>query len=628
MVEASEKAPVPPTRGRPAEALRIEDYALLGDTFTAALVGRNGSIDWLCAPRFDSGACFAALLGGPENGHWRVAPAAEVRSTSRRYREGTLILDTEFETDTGAVAVTDFMPLPSTEDEVDVVRIVRGLRGEVPMRLEAAFRFDYGHVVPWLRRRPYGLQAVAGPNALQLWSPVELSNRDFATSAEFTVREGQSVPFSLCWYKSHRPEPPIQHPEVLLECTARWWLDWSGRCTYEGPWAEAVRRSLVTLKALTYGPTGGIVAAPTTSLPEEVGGGRNWDYRYCWIRDATLTLYSLLSSGYTDEATAWRRWLLRSAAGRPEEMQIMYGLAGERRLPELELPWLAGYEGSRPVRVGNAAQCQFQLDVYGELMDALHVARKYHVEPDSDAWRVQRVLARFIAERWGDPDSGIWEVRGPERHFTHSKLMAWVGIDRAISGVEQHGLEGPVEEWRALRARIHDDICRRGFHTGRNSFVQSYGGEQLDASLLLIPTVGFLPPDDPRVVGTVEAIRRELAVDGFVLRYRTEEGVDGLAGGEGAFLPCTFWLADALALMGRRDEAAEIFERLLSIRNDVGLLAEEYDPRAQRQLGNFPQAFSHVGLINTAQNLTLAKGPARRRASEAGPVPPPTPATV
>jgi GH15 family glucan-1,4-alpha-glucosidase len=629
MVEATQKAPVPPTPSRPAEALRIEDYALIGDTFTAALVGRNGSIDWLCMPRFDSGACFAALLGGPENGRWQIAPAAEIRSTSRRYRDGTLILDTEFETDTGTVVVTDFMPLPSTEDEVDVIRIVRGLRGEVPMRLEAVFRFDYGHVVPWIRRRPYGLQAIAGPNALQLWSPVELANRDFTTVAEFSLREGQSVPFTLCWYKSHRPEPPVQHPEVLLECTARWWRDWSAKCTYKGPWAEAVRRSLITLKALTYSPTGGIAAAPTTSLPEEIGGERNWDYRYCWIRDATLTLYSLLNSGYTEEAVAWRRWLLRSAAGRPEEMQIMYGLAGERRLTELELPWLAGYEGSRPVRIGNAAQEQFQLDVYGELMDALHVARKYRIEPDPDAWRVQKVLMGFIAERWGDPDDGIWEIRGPRRHFTHSKLMAWVGVDRAISAVEQYGLDGPVDDWRALRARIHHDICRRGYDPGRNSFVQHYSGSQLDASLLLIPIVGFLPPTDPRVVGTVEAIRRELTVDGFVLRYRPESGVDGLAGGEGAFLACTFWLADALALMGRHDEAAEIFERLLGVRNDVGLLAEEYDPRARRQLGNFPQAFSHVGLINTAQNLALAKGPAQRRAHNAKPVPPaPVPLAV
>jgi GH15 family glucan-1,4-alpha-glucosidase len=618
MAKATQKAAPPPSGPRAgAETLRIEDYALLGDTFTAALVGRNGSIDWLCAPRFDSGACFAALLGGPENGRWRIAPAGEIQAVSRRYRDGTLILDTEFETETGAVVVTDFMPLPSTEDEVDVVRIVRGIRGEVPMRLEAIFRFDYGHVVPWLRRRPYGLQAIAGPNALQLWSPVALSNENFTTTAEFTVREGQSIPFSLCWYKSHRFEPPIQHPEVLLECTARWWRDWSAKCSYSGPWADAVQRSLITLKALTYSPTGGIVAAPTTSLPEEVGGVRNWDYRYCWIRDATLTLYSLLSSGYTEEAVAWRRWLLRSAAGRPEEMQIMYGLAGERRLPELELPWLRGYEGSRPVRIGNGAQEQFQLDVYGELMDALHVARKYHVEPDAEAWRMQTVLMQFIAEKWVEPDSGIWEVRGPRRHFTHSKLMAWVGVDRAISGVEQYGLEGPVEAWRTLRARIHGDICRNGYSAKRNSFVQHYSGNDLDASLLLMPTVGFLPPTDPRIIGTVEAIGRELTVDGFVLRYRSETGVDGLVGGEGAFLPCTFWHADALALMGRPDEAAEIFERLLGIRNDVGLLAEEYDPRARRQLGNFPQAFSHIGLINTAQNLTVAQGPAQRRSSDA-----------
>jgi GH15 family glucan-1,4-alpha-glucosidase len=620
MVEATQKAAAPlPGRHAPVEALRIEDYALLSDTFTAALVGRNGSIDWFCAPRFDSGACFAALLGGPENGYWRIAPASEIRAVSRRYRDDTLILETQFETDTGSVVVTDFMPLPSHEEEVDVIRIVRGLRGEVPMRLEAVFRFDYGHVVPWLRRRPYGLQAIAGPNALQLWSQVELSNHDFTSTAEFTVRAGQSIPFSLCWYKSHRPEPPIQHPEVLLECTARWWLEWSAKCTYRGPWNEAVRRSLITLKALTYSPTGGIAAAPTTSLPEEIGGVRNWDYRYCWIRDATLTLYSLLTSGYVEEAVAWRRWLLRSAAGRPEEMQIMYGLAGERRLPELELPWLRGYEESRPVRIGNGAQEQFQLDIYGELMDALHVARKYHIEPDAEAWRVQTVLMKFLAEKWSEPDSGIWEVRGPRRHFTHSKLMAWVGVDRAISGVEHGGVKGPVDAWRALRSRIHDDICRNGYSTRRNSFVQHYGGDDLDASLLLMPMVGFLPPTDPRVVGTVEAIGRELTADGFVLRYHPETGVDGLVGGEGAFLPCTFWYADALALMGRHGEATEIFERLLAIRNDVGLLAEEYDPRARRQLGNFPQAFSHVGVINTAQNLTVAQGPARRRATDAKP---------
>jgi GH15 family glucan-1,4-alpha-glucosidase len=618
MAEATEKAAAP-SSGTPApgEAQRIEDYALLGDTFTAALVGSNGSIDWLCTPRFDSGACFAALLGGPENGHWRIAPAAEIRAVSRRYRDGTLILDTEFETDTGAVTVTDFMPLPSTEEEVDVVRIVRGLRGQVPMRLEAVFRFDYGHVVPWIRRRPYGLQAIAGPNALQLWSSVELSNHDFTTTAEFTVQEGQSVPFILCWYKSHLPEPPIQHPEVQLECTIRWWLGWSAKCTYSGPWADAVRRSLITLKALTYSPTGGIVAAPTTSLPEAIGGERNWDYRFCWIRDATLTLYSLLSSGYSDEAVAWRRWLLRSAAGRPEEMQIMYGLAGERRLPELKLPWLTGYEDSRPVRIGNAAHEQFQLDIYGELMDALHVARKYRVEPDAEAWRVQKVLMQFIAGKWSEADSGIWEVRGPRRHFTHSKLMAWVGVDRAISGIEQCGLEGPVDAWRALRTRIHEDICRNGYSARRKSFVQYYGGDDLDASLLLMPMVGFLPPTDPRIVSTVEAIGRGLMVDGFLQRYQPQTGVDGVTGGEGAFLPCTFWYADALALLGRYDDAVGIFERLLAIRNDVGLLAEEYDPRARRQLGNFPQAFSHVGLINTAQNLTVAHGPAQRRATDA-----------
>ena len=616
MTEATEKAPTPQP-WRTSEALRIEDYALIGDTYTAALVGRNGSIDWWCAPRFDSGACFAALLGSPDNGRWLIAPASEVRRVSRQYRDDTLILETEFETDTGVVALTDLMPVPSTEDEVDIVRIVRGIRGEVPMRMEAIFRFDYGHIVPWVRRRPYGLHAIAGPSALQLWSPVDLKSENFATIAEFIVREGQSLPFLLCWHKSHLPELPTHHPEVLLEATSRWWLEWSRKCIFPpGPWADAVRRSLITLKALTYAPTGGIIAAPTTSLPERIGGARNWDYRYCWIRDATLTLYSLLISGYVEEAVAWRKWLLRSAAGRPEEMQIMYGLAGERRLTELELPWLDGYENSRPVRIGNGAYSQFQLDIFGELMDAIYVARKYRIETDPDAWRLQTVLIEFLAKRWREPDEGLWEVRGPRRHFTHSKLMAWVGVDRAIAGVEQHGLEGPVEQWRGLRERICIDILRNGYDAERNTFVQYYGGQALDAALLMIPIVGFLPAHDPRVVGTVEAIQRELTVDGFVLRYQPDSRLDGAEGDEGAFLACTFWLADSLALMGRYDEAAETFEHLLALRNDVGLLAEEYDPRARRHVGNFPQAFSHVGLINTAHNLISARGPAQRRALE------------
>jgi GH15 family glucan-1,4-alpha-glucosidase len=616
MTEAIEKAQTPQPWRSP-EALRIEDYALIGDTYTAALVGKNGSIDWWCAPRFDSCACFAALLGSPDNGRWLIAPVEEVRRVSRRYRDGTLILDSTFETGTGVVTITDLMPTPSTEDEVDIVRIVRGIRGEVPMRMEAIFRFDYGHIVPWVRRRPYGLHAVAGPSALQLWSPVALKNENFTTVAEFVLRESDSVPFLLCWHKSHLSEPPMHHPEVLLEGTSRWWLDWSRKCTFPtGFWGDAVRRSLITLKALTYAPTGGIVAAPTTSLPELIGGERNWDYRYCWIRDATLTLYSLLISGYAEEAIAWERWLLRSAAGRPEEMQIMYGLAGERRLTELELPWLAGYENSRPVRIGNGAYAQFQLDICGELLDASHVARKNRIQADPDAWRVQKVLIDFIAKRWTQPDEGLWETRGPRQHFTHSKLMAWVGVDRAIAGVEQHGLDGPVQQWRELRERIRNDILHNGYDAERNTFVQYYGGRSVDAALLMIASVGFLPADDPRVVGTVEAIQRELTVDGFVLRYRTELGVDGIEGGEGAFLACTFWLADNLALMGRYEESAAIFERLLALRNDVGLLAEEYDPCARRQLGNFPQAFTHVGLINTAHNLVSGQGPAQQRAHE------------
>jgi GH15 family glucan-1,4-alpha-glucosidase len=617
VTEAKEKVPAPGP-AKQTETLRIEDYALIGDTFTAALVGNNGSIDWWCVPRFDGNACFAALLGTPENGRWLMAPDCPVRAVSRRYRPGTLILDTDFETETGIVTITDLMPVPSTEDEVDIVRIVYGRSGRVPMRLELTMRFDYGHVVPWVRRRPYGLRAVAGPDALQFSTPVDLVAKNFTTSAEFEIRKGDMLPFALHWHKSHRPELPTYHPEVLLENTAQWWKQWSQTCRFEGDrWREAVLRSLITLKALTYSPTGGIVAAPTTSLPECIGGQRNWDYRYCWLRDATLTLYSLLISGYREEAIAWRGWLLRAAAGRPEEMQIMYGLAGERRLTELELPWLPGYEGSRPVRIGNAAYSQLQLDVCGELMDALHVARKYDIEPDPDAWRIQTLLMGFVADKWNEPDEGIWEVRGPRRHFTHSKLMAWVAADRAIASAQSCGLEAPLHEWCLLRQRIREDILRNGYDAERNAFVQHYGGKALDAALLMIPLVGFLPPNDPRVVGTVEAIRRELLVDGFVLRYQPDPSLDGVPGVEGAFLACSFWLADNLTLMGRYDEAVELFERLLAIGNDVGLLAEEYDPVERRQLGNFPQAFSHVGLINTAHNLALAEGPALRRAAEA-----------
>jgi GH15 family glucan-1,4-alpha-glucosidase len=603
--------------GRDGAARRIEDYAIIGDTHTAALVGRDGSIDWLCLPRFDAPACFARLLGDTKNGRWLIAPAQPVDEVRRRYRDGTLILETEFVTASGAVTIIDFMPRPSAEDRTDVVRIVRGTRGTVAMTMDLVLRFDYGRVTPWVRRRRHGIFAVAGPDAIEMHTPVPLRGENFRTRAEFLVSAGQEIPFALTRYPSHRNAPRQHDYAALLDDVETGWRLWSGRCTYEGDWKEAVQRSLITLKALTYSPTGGIVAAPTTSLPELLGGERNWDYRFCWIRDATLTLYSLIASGYTDEAMAWREWLLRAAAGKPSELQIMYGLAGERRLDELELPWLCGFAKSRPVRIGNAAHAQLQLDVYGELMDALHASRKHDLEPDEEGWRVQTTLLDFLEGAWDQPDSGIWEIRGPERHFTHSKVMAWVGVDRSIAGVETFGLPGPVERWRALRKTIHDDVCRNGFDASLNSFVQHYGGRDLDAALLLLPTVGFLPADDPRMQGTVAAIERELLVDGLVKRYSTASGVDGLPRGEGAFLACTFWYVDTLALLGRGRQARDVFENLLSLRNDVGLLAEEYDPRENRQLGNFPQAFSHIGLINSARTLSEAARPATERASRA-----------
>jgi GH15 family glucan-1,4-alpha-glucosidase len=601
-----------------AVARRIEDYALIGDTHTAALVGRDGSIDWLCLPRFDAGACFARLLGDSDNGRWLIAPAEPVLEVNRRYREGTLILETEFVTANGAVVIIDFMPRPSAEERSDIIRIVRGIRGSVAMTFDLVLRFDYGRVAPWVRQRKHGIFAVAGPDAIEVHTLVPLTGENFRTIAEFTVSEGQEVPFALTRYPSHK-NPPRQHDcTALLSEVEAGWRRWSARCTYEGDWKEPVQRSLITLKALTYSPTGGIVAAPTTSLPERLGGERNWDYRFCWIRDATLTLYALIASGYTDEAMAWREWLLRAAAGKPSELQIMYGLAGERRLEEFELPWLSGFAASKPVRIGNAAHAQLQIDVYGELMDALHAARKYDLEPDQEAWQVQLALLEFLEGAWNKPDSGIWEIRGPERQFTHSKVMAWVGVDRSIAGVESYGLEGPVARWRALRDTIHADVCRNGFDASRNSFVQHYGGTDLDASLLLLPAVGFLPADEPRMLGTLDAIERELVVDGLVKRYSTSSGVDGLPRGEGAFLACTFWYVDNLTLVGRYREAREIFERLLTLRNDVGLLAEEYDPRECRQLGNFPQAFSHIGLINSARNLSAAAPPVvAERASRA-----------
>jgi len=589
----------------------IEDYAVIGDCHTAALVARDGSIDWLCFPRFDSGACFAALLGSEENGRWLLSPTNKIHSVRRRYREDTLVLETDYETEDGAVTLIDCMPPRSKEP--DVVRMVVGRRGQVRMRLRLTIRFDYGSIVPWVRRTHKGIRAIAGPDTLVLQTNVDLRGEGLTTIAEFTVSEGERVPFVLLWHPSHELTPSIDDPQDTIVHTERWWREWSSRCTYEGPWRANVLRSLITLKALTYAPTGGIVAAPTTSLPEQLGGTRNWDYRYCWIRDATFTLYALIHGGYTEEAHAWRDWLLRAVAGKPSELNIMYGLAGERRLTELEIRWLPGYEGSAPVRTGNAAHQQFQLDVYGEVMDALYVARREGLQPDENAWRVQKALIEFLESAWTKPDEGIWEVRGPRRHFTHSKVMAWVAVDRTVKAIERFGLKGPVERWRKLCSAIHDEVCRKGFDTERNTFVQFYGGKELDASLLMIPLVGFLSPDDPRVRGTIAAIQSDLVRDGFVARYNPKEEVDGLPPGEGVFLPCTFWLADNLALQGRLSDAQQLFERLLNLCNDVGLLSEEYDSEKHRLVGNFPQAFTHVSLINTACNLSRATGPAKDR---------------
>jgi GH15 family glucan-1,4-alpha-glucosidase len=589
----------------------IEDYALIGDCHTAALVARDGSIDWLCFPRFDGGACFAALLGNEEHGHWMIAPAGDVRRVDRRYRDGTLVLETNYETADGEVTLIDCMPPRSRAP--DLVRVVVGRRGQVRMRMQLIIRFDYGSIIPWVSRTDKGIRAVAGPDTLILRAPVDLRNENFRTEAEFTVSEGERVPFVIMWHPSHEPEPEMIDADETIASTDEWWREWSGRCTYDGPWRAAVIRSLITLKALTYAPTGGIVAAPTTSLPEHLGGVRNWDYRYCWVRDATFTLYALLLGGYVEEACAWREWLLRAVAGEPSELNIMYGLAGERRLTEVELSWLPGYRHSAPVRIGNAACEQFQLDVYGELMDAMHLARRGGLEPDENAWWVERALTEFLESAWREPDNGIWEMRGPKRHFTHSKVMAWVAVDRMVKAVERFGLEGPVERWRSLRAKIHEEVCRKGFDRERNTFVQYYGGRELDASLLMIPLVGFLPPSDARVKGTLGAIERDLMADGFVLRYRTKPDVDALPPGEAAFLACSFWLADNLALSGRKEDAQRLFERLLSLCNDVGLLSEGYDPGNKRLLGNFPQALSHLALVNTACNLSRDRGPAADR---------------
>ena len=600
--------------------LRIEDYALIGNTRTAALVGKDGSIDWMCVPRFDSNACFAALLGKQEHGHWQLGPARGVAAVRRAYRPDTLILETEFETEEGAVRIIDCMPV--WEERTEIVRIVECVRGSMPMRMELIMRFCYGTVTPWVRRVDDALLATAGPDSLELRTPVELVGRDFTTVAEFTVSQGQRVPFVMTWFPSHETHPLPIDAEAALAATERYWRAWCGHSTYEGRWNDAVRSSLVILKALTFAPTGGMVAAATTSLPEQIGGVRNWDYRYCWVRDATFTLYALLLAGYHDEARAWRGWLLRAAAGHPAELQILYGIAGERQLTELTLPWLPGYENSAPVRVGNAAAVQSQLDIYGELMDSLHLARDAGLATDADAWNFQRTLVNFCASNWQHPDSGIWEMRGEPQQFTHSKVMAWVAMDRAVKAIENYGLEGPLDKWREVRAAIHDEVCEKGIDKARGVFVQRYGSTELDASLLLIPLVGFLPPDDPRVKATIAAIEHELVVDGLVLRYRTSHSTDGLPPGEGFFLPCSFWLADNLALCGRNAEADALFERLLALRNDVGMLSEEYGLRDHRALGNTPQALTHVALINTARNLSRGGGPSEHRSGATTEEPP------
>ncbi|MET9904034.1 glycoside hydrolase family 15 protein [Streptomyces sp. NPDC006446] len=592
---------------------RIEDYALIGDMQTAALVCRDGTVDWLCLPRFDSHAVFAGLLGTEEHGFWRLGPAhasdAEPPTAARRrYRGDSLILESEWDTPRGTVRVTDFMP--PRDGAPQLIRIVEGVTGRVPMRSALRMRFSYGRVVPWVHKHEGRTVAVAGPDSVWFDTDCETYGKDLTTYADFTVAPGDRIAFTISWEPSHKEPPALPEPEQSLEATEGFWRDWVDQCTYHGPYREAVVRSLITLKALTYAPTGGIVAAPTTSLPEEIGGVRNWDYRYTWLRDAAITLSSLLRTGYREEARAWREWLLRAVAGDPENLQIMYGIAGERELGEAELDWLPGYEGSAPVRVGNGAAHQLQLDVYGEVTEALHLAHMTGLSRNDYASLLQLKLIRYLETHWDQPDEGIWEVRGPRRHFVHSKVMAWVAVDRTIKLIESGDADGPLEKWRELRDDIHRDVCEKGYDKERNTFTQSYGSKELDASLLLIPQMGFLPPDDKRVIGTIEAIQRELSTsDGFILRYPTageDAGVDGLEGDEGAFLACSFWMADDLAMIGRVDEARKLFERLLALRNDLGLLAEEWDPRLQRQVGNFPQAFSHVPLIDTALRLTAS----------------------
>ena len=584
---------------------KIEDYAFLSDTQSGALVSREGCIDWLCLPRFDSGACFASLLGEKKNGCWLFSPEEKIDKVNRRYRGDTLILETEIETASGAVRFIDFMP-PRGKNP-DIVRIIEGLRGEVRVKMELIIRFEYGLIVPWVRKVRDGLEAIAGPDGLILRTPIETRGQDLTTVAEFTVKKGERVPFVLTWFASHEEPARAINPEHALRDTEKFWSDWAKQCRYAGRWKDAVVRSLVTLKGLTYAPTGGLVAALTTSLPEEIGGVRNWDYRYCWLRDATFTLVTLMRVGYYDEAKSWREWLLRAIAGSAAQMQIMYGVHGERQLDEREIPWLSGYENSKPVRVGNAASNQFQLDVFGEVLLAMHESHEAGLETGESDWRLQEELMRFLEFNWQEPDEGIWEVRGGRKHFTHSKMMAWLAFDRAVKLGEacKHSNDGNVERWKKIRDQIHREVCERGYNTDKKAFTQFYGSDALDASLLMMPRVGFLPPSDKRVRGTIEAIERELMQDGLVLRYRTEEEhVDGLPGREGTFLPCSFWLVNGLHFIGRTDEARAMFERLLALRNDLGLISEEYDPIAKRQLGNFPQAFTHLALVNSARILS------------------------
>jgi GH15 family glucan-1,4-alpha-glucosidase len=593
--------------------MRLEDYALIGNMHTAALVGRNGSIDWLCLPRFDSKACFAAMLGDDRHGRWMISPATPHYRVSRHYRADTLILETDFETDEGAARLIDFMPVD--QPYPTVLRIVEGIRDTVRMRMQLILRFDYGSVVPWVHREAGRINAIAGPDAVSLCTSVPTRGEHFTTVADFLVRKGERVPFVLIWHPSHEPAPASPDADSAVSDTESWWCEWTSRCRMDGEWREPVVRSLITLKALIYAPTGGIIAAPTTSLPECLGGVRNWDYRYCWVRDATCTLYALLAAGYRAEAEAWRDWLIRAVAGDPRQLQIMYGIGGERRLTEYELQWLPGYEGSSPVRTGNDAWHQVQLDVFGEVMDTLYQARRAGVKTDARGWSIQSNMMEYLESKWTEPDHGIWEVRGPRRHFVHSKVMAWVAMDRMVKDIETCHLDGDVERWKRVREDIHREVCARGFDSDGGTFTQYYGSRHVDASLLMIPLVGFLPPDDPRVMGTVRAIERDLRRDGLVMRYSHEknQNVDGLPPGEGMFLPCSFWLADTYTLKGCRKEAVTLLRRLLELRNDVGLLAEEYDPHAKRLIGNFPQALSHLSLVNTVFSLIRQAGPAQHR---------------